>query len=236
MFINPPKTAQKPALSRAPKSRWRELLQNSIILAVESEPIESDGIPEAETLCCSEEFIRRRRRLRPVKLRRRFGFEGLFATSKTLAMLPWDRRIWKMECHSPAMDKFGGELTMEISSVFGWEIRYQLHNWKQQLWTPLWNHVWWLNHIQPPLLERWLRVGTTPQHFMRRPLWHSTPWLPAVPLDLGLRATGRFVSGVNHPMPGGVAKTFWEGTFCPTPLSYFPFPGPVFLGLVWKCM
>ena len=33
--------------------RWRNLLQNSIVLAVESEPIESDGIPEAETLCCS---------------------------------------------------------------------------------------------------------------------------------------------------------------------------------------
>eukprot|EP00435_Cladocopium_sp_Y103_P025903 s605_g6.t1 len=33
---------------------WRELLRNSIVLAVESEPIESDGIPEAETLCRSE--------------------------------------------------------------------------------------------------------------------------------------------------------------------------------------
>ncbi|CAL1133395.1 unnamed protein product [Cladocopium goreaui] len=30
---------------------WRDLLPNSIVLAVESEPIESDGIPEAETLC-----------------------------------------------------------------------------------------------------------------------------------------------------------------------------------------
>jgi hypothetical protein len=43
-------------LSHGPTSspvRWRDLLQNSIVLAVESEPIESDGIPEAETLCCS---------------------------------------------------------------------------------------------------------------------------------------------------------------------------------------
>eukprot|EP00434_Breviolum_minutum_P002294 symbB.v1.2.002024.t1/scaffold104.1/size473687/2 len=30
---------------------WRQSLQKSIILAVESEPIESDGIPESESLC-----------------------------------------------------------------------------------------------------------------------------------------------------------------------------------------
>ena len=42
------------ALCPEKNCRWRSLLKDSIVLAVESQPIESDGTPEDETRCGSE--------------------------------------------------------------------------------------------------------------------------------------------------------------------------------------